>query len=461
MANSSNTSGPPVGPDDLSREGRTSLDTRAARQLAHTTKSQPQMQNISPRWLLRLLPWVEAKGGVYRLNRRLTYAVGDGRLGFVATGARVQIVPATLGELPLLRGYADAEVLGNLAPRFEQREVAAGELIVERGQPAEHVVVIVHGKAQKIGQGKFGDNTVLENLADGDHFGDQAVVESDDVWEFSVKAVTRCIVLSLQQQVFEQLIRHNPGLAAPQDKAGQAAIEMAAGHDGEPVLPTTFVDYDPAPREYELSLAQTILKVHTRVSDIYNDPMIQLQEQTRLTIEAVRERQEWEMLNNREFGLLHNVDFKQRIHPRSGPPTPDDMDELISRRRKTRLILAHPRVIAAFSRECSDRGVYPTEVAVEGRHVIAWRGIPILPSDKIPITDAGTSSILAMRLGEKDQGVIGLHQTGIPNEVEPSLSVRPMTIGTNAITQYLVTAYFSAVVMIPDALGMLEDVQIT
>lgn len=455
-------------------DGKTALDTRAARQLAHTTKSQPQMQNISPRWLLRLLPWIEVKGGVYRVNRRLTYTVGDGRLAFVHTGAKVELIPGSLTELPLLRGFTDdGEILRNLAARFTQRTVAPGELIVERGQSAEHVIVIVHGKAQKIGQGKFGDETVLDNLADGDHFGDEAVVKSDDAWEFSVKAVTRCIVLALEQKVVEQLIGHNPSLAAhiegfkarlakPQDKAGQAAIEIAAGHKGEPIIPDTFVDYDPAPREYELSLAQTVLKVHTRVSDLFNDPMIQYQEQLRLTIEAVRERQEWEMLNNREFGLLHNTDFKQRIHPRSGPPTPDDMDELVSRRRKTRLILAHPKVIAAFSRECSKRGVYPTEVAVEGRHVIAWRGIPILPTDKIPVSDAGTSSILAMRLGDqKDQGVVGLHQTGLPGEVEPGLSVRPMTIGTNAISQHLVTAYFSAAVMVPDALGMLEDVQIS
>src|SRR4051812_6071133 len=94
-------------PDAGRDAGHTSLDTRAARQLAHTTKSAPQMQDISPRWLLRMLPWVEAKGGVYRVNRRLTYAVGDGRLGFTTTGAKVQLIPATLGELPLLRGYAD------------------------------------------------------------------------------------------------------------------------------------------------------------------------------------------------------------------------------------------------------------------------------------------------------------------------------------------------------------------
>src|SRR5581483_9666125 len=196
-------------------DGKTALDTRAARQLAHTTKSQPQMQNISPRWLLRLLPWVEVKGGVYRLNRRLTYAVGDGRLAFVHTGAKVELIAGALTELPLLRGFVDdGEILRNLAARFVQRTVAPGELIVARGQPAEHVVVLVHGKAQKIGQGKFGEPTVLDNLADGDHFGDEAVVTDDDAWEFSVKAVTRCIVLSLEQKVVEQLIAHNPSLAA-------------------------------------------------------------------------------------------------------------------------------------------------------------------------------------------------------------------------------------------------------
>lgn len=451
--------------------GPTSLDTRAARQLAHTTKSPPQMQDISPRWLLHLLPWVEARGGVYRVNRRLTYSVGDGRLGFVTTGATAQVIPATLGELPLLRGLDDPELLRGLAARFVQREVRPGALIVERGQSADHIVVLVHGKAQKLGVGKFGDLTVLEQLAGGDHFGDQAVVESNDQWAFSVKAVTACTVLALPQQVLEQRIADSPAFAAhverfkhrlarPQDKAGQAAIELAAGHRGEPALPGTFVDYDPAPREYELGLVQTILKVHTRVSDLYNQPMDQLQEQLRLTIAAVRERQEAELLNNREFGLLHNADLKQRIFTRGGRPTPDDLDELLCRRRKTQLLLAHPRAIAAFSQECSARGVYPTEVQVQGRRAQAWRGVPLLPSDKIPIRD-GTTAILALRLGEKDQGVIGLHQTGIPDEVEPGLSVRRMTIGNAAITQYLVTAYFSAAVLVPDALGILEDVQVS
>ncbi|MDQ3773416.1 MAG: Crp/Fnr family transcriptional regulator, partial [Pseudomonadota bacterium] len=71
----------------------TSLDTAAARNLATTTKSVPQMQEITSRWLLRMLPWVEVSGGTYRVNRRLSYAVGDGRVTFTTTGAEVRVIP--------------------------------------------------------------------------------------------------------------------------------------------------------------------------------------------------------------------------------------------------------------------------------------------------------------------------------------------------------------------------------
>jgi hypothetical protein len=191
------------------------------------------------------------------------------------------------------------------------------------------------------------------------------------------------------------------------------------------------------------------------------EPMNQTQEQLRLTIEALKEKQEDELVNNRDFGLLHNADFKQRIHTRSGPPTPDDMDELLATVWKDpSFFLAPPRTIAAFGQECNRRGIYPTSIDLSGNRVPAWRDIPIFPGNKIPITDHRTSSIMLMRVGEKNQGVIGLHQAGIPDEVEPSLSVRFMGINEKAIINYLVSIYFSAAVLVPDALGILESVEI-
>jgi hypothetical protein len=203
-----------------------------------------------------------------------------------------------------------------------------------------------------------------------------------------------------------------------------------------------------------------VLRVHSRVADLYNDPMDQTEQQLRLTVEALRERQEHELINNLEFGLLHNADLKQRIQTRTGPPTPDDLDELLSRRRKSQYFLAHPRAIAAFGQECSRRGIYPQSIEMNGHTVPAWRGVPILPCNKIPITKTHTSSILVMRTGEEHEGVIGLHQTGIPDEYQPSLNVRFMGIDEEAIISYLVSAYYSAAVLVPDALGILEEVQI-
>jgi hypothetical protein len=204
-----------------------------------------------------------------------------------------------------------------------------------------------------------------------------------------------------------------------------------------------------------------VLQIHTRVADLFNEPMNQTEQQLRLTVEALKERQEDELVNNREFGLLYNADFKQRIHTRSGPPTPNDMDELLATVWKDpSFFLAHPRTIAAFGQECSRAGIYPTSVDMSGNMVPAWRGIPILPCNKIPISDTRTSSIMLMRVGEKNQGVIGLHQAGIPDEIEPSLSVRFMGINDKAIISYLVSRYFSTAVLIPDALGILENVEI-
>ncbi len=188
--------------------------------------------------------------------------------------------------------------------------------------------------------------------------------------------------------------------------------------------------------------------------------MDQVAEQVRLTAEALRERQESELINNPEFGLLANAAPAQRIHTRSGPPTPDDLDELLCRRRKTKFFLAHPRAIAAFGRECNKRGIYPPTALADGRQVTAWRGVPVLPCPKIPLSEHGITSILAMRTGLEDEGVIGLHQTGLPDEVEPGLSVRLRGIDDKGIMSYLVSAYYSAVILVPDALGVLDNVEI-
>ncbi|GAA3441379.1 family 2B encapsulin nanocompartment shell protein [Planomonospora venezuelensis] len=442
---------------------RLSLGTAAARTLATTAKTPPQMQAITPRHLLRVLPWVEVDGA-YRVNRRLTFTAGDGRVPLVSTGARVEVVPAGLRELPSLHGYGDARVLGALAGRFVQHELEAGERV-----PPGQVVLVARGKIAETGTGAYGGRRVLRVLADGDHLGDLTGPAGTGPDGAAAEAVTSCTVLVLSRADADELVAGSAGLRdrlrrpssdRPRNRYGEADIALAAGHAGEPVLPGTFVDYELSPREYELSVAQTVLRVHTRVADLYNEPMNQTEQQLRLTVEALRERQEHELVNNREFGLLHNADLRQRIHTRSGPPTPDDLDDLLSRRRRSHCFLAHPRAIAAFGRQCNRLGLYPAVTEAGGATVMAWRGVPVLPCDKIPVTDGGLTSIMVMRMGEKDQGVVGLRRTGLVDEYEPGLSVRFMGIDEHAVISYLVTAYYSAAVLVPDALGILESVEV-
>ncbi|MFD6417479.1 family 2B encapsulin nanocompartment shell protein [Streptomyces sp. NPDC060194] len=450
---------------------QTSLGTAAARTLATTAKSVPQMQEITSRWLLRMLPWVQTEGGVYRVNRRLTYNVGGGRVEFVQDGAAVRVFPRTLAELALLRGFDDIEVLTALADRCVAHPFRAGETLVEGGTPADRLHLIAHGRLGQTAVGRYGDALTLDVLADGDRFGEHALLDADARWEQTVTAETPGVLLTLSRADFTAVLSRAPHLrdhvaqAAArsrrrQNHRGEAEIALSAGHVGEPRLPGTFVDYDLTPRAYELSAAQTILRVHTRVSDLYNGPMDQAREQLRLTIEALRERQEHELINNREFGLLHNADFRHRVQPHSGPPTPDDLDTLLSRRRGCRFYLAHPRTIAAIGRGLNAYGIRPEHVELDGRPVLAWRGVPILPSDKIPVTRENTSSILVMRTGEDNQGVIGLHHTGLPDEYEPGVSVRFTGIDDRAVASYLVSTFYSAAILVPDAVGVMENVQI-
>ena len=238
-------------------------------------------------------------------------------------------------------------------------------------------------------------------------------------------------------------------------------IEVACGSRDERTLPQTFVDYVETPREYTLSAITTVVDVHTRVSDLFSHPHDQIREQLRLTVEKVKERQEAELINNVDYGLLNNVDPGFKVAARGAAPTPDDLDELLSRIwKEPAFFLAHPRAIAAFGRECTYRGVPPPTATIFGSPFITWRGIPLIPTDKLLIDGAGKTNILLLRTGERKQGVVGLFQPGLPGEQTPGLSIRFMGIDRNSIASYLVSLYCSAAVLAEDALGVLENVEV-
>lgn len=243
-------------------------------------------------------------------------------------------------------------------------------------------------------------------------------------------------------------------------KNPQDVVVACTTREDETELPQTFVDYDEAPREYFLNGVSTIVDVHTRISDLYSSPFDQVKEQLRLAIETIKETQEGQLINNPDYGLLANVHPDQVLFPLTGAPTPDDLDLLLTKVwKEPAFFLTHPDAIAAFGRECTRRGVPPPTVSLFGSQFLTWRGVPLIPSDKVPVVD-GKTKILLLRIGDKRQGVVGLYQPGLAGEQSPGLSVRFMGINRAAIASYLVSLYCSLVVQSPDALAVLDDVEI-
>jgi CRP-like cAMP-binding protein len=430
------------------------------------------MEAITPRYLLRALPWVEVQAGAYRVNRHRSFTVGDGLITTEFDGNDARVFSEDLREIALLTD-ADPALLLALGASFDQETFEPGEIITEPGADADRLYVIAHGRVERWGATKYGEDALIDVLGEGDFFDEDAWV-GEQQWRHRVKAATHCVLLVLRRARLTELAARDAQLAVRLEeladsngrRPGDRPIELMAGHTGEVELPQTFVDYEEFPREYEMSIVQTVLRVHTRVSDLYNEPMSQVTEQTRLTMEALREQQERQMLQHPDYGLLHNVSVKQRVQTRSGPPTPDDLDELLTRVwKRPAFFLAHPRAIAAFGRECTRRGVPPAIMDVCGSPKLTWRGVPLLPSDKLDVngtTDGsvGTTSIVLMRVGEGERGVVGLRPAAVPDEVEPGMAVRAMGVDRRALTSYLLTAYFSVAVLVNDAIAVLENVDV-
>ena len=250
---------------------------------------------------------------------------------------------------------------------------------------------------------------------------------------------------------------------------GDTLLDALCSQDpARKTIPQGYMEYQTNPREYRLSSISTILNVDTAVDDVYGSPYDQTDEQIKLAAESLRERQESQIINNDDYGLLKNAADSQRIRPIAEAPTPDDLDELISKVWKTpSFFLAHPRAIAAFERECTRRGVPPVTASLHGGVFITWRGIPIVPTDKLfvdglktPKAKTGKTNILLVRTGEENRGVVGLYQNNVPGGQPRGLAVRFRGIDDGGVASYLLSLYCSAAILADDAIAVLEDVEV-
>ena len=362
-----------------------SVTTSVARNLATTTKTAPKMMSITPRFLLRLLPWVQVDGGTYRVNRTKVELTKAERIEVEVSAGAASFAPETLRSVPLFSKLPDA-ILARMASRFKTEAVSLGNKLIVEGEDRNKFFIIAQGQVEVLSKGVHGSDLRIALLTEGEFFGETDLL-SDKPSDITVRTITPCILVTLSRKdldatlkeapklldEFKKVLAEHEELRSTVNRYGERNIDLVSGFAENVEIPETFVDYSEKPREYSLSSVQTVVRVHTRVSDLYNGPYDQLEEQMRLTIEGIKERQEWELINSPKFGLVHSAEPAMRISTRYGAPTPDDLDDLLALVWKhPAFFLAHPKAIAAFERECTWRGVPPVTsnfFGVAGHHL--------------------------------------------------------------------------------------------
>jgi len=103
--------------------------------------------------------------------------------------------------------------------------VAAGEIIVRQGAPADKIFIIVKGEVVVEREEPDGSKVELETLKDGQFFGEVAIMR-DTPREATARAKTDVTLLALQRDTFQRLVAGSLGAAPDFDRVIKQRMEQ-------------------------------------------------------------------------------------------------------------------------------------------------------------------------------------------------------------------------------------------
>ena len=103
--------------------------------------------------------------------------------------------------------------------------VAAGEIIVRQGAPADKMFIIVKGEVSVAREEPDGSKTELETLSDGQFFGELAILR-DTPREATAKAETDVMLLAMQRETFQKLVAGSLGATEDFDRVIKQRMEQ-------------------------------------------------------------------------------------------------------------------------------------------------------------------------------------------------------------------------------------------
>jgi len=177
--------------NDLQR----SVTTATARQLATTTKTAPQMGSITPRLLLKLLPWVQVNSGTYRVNRTKVELKKAERIEVEYLEGIPSFRSDSLRRIPLFSNI-DEEIVNRLAKRFVIEEVELGDSLIKEGEDRQKFFIVASGQVEILSKGPHGEELRVGILSQGEYFG-EADLLSDKAASVSVRSITPGVFFTL------------------------------------------------------------------------------------------------------------------------------------------------------------------------------------------------------------------------------------------------------------------------
>lgn len=488
-----------------SSDTKHSIGIDSAKNLAHIQGTPVQIPYTTPRLLLKALEWLDVENGILQINQ-VNY-LSDIKKQIAKPTSQINFqdyyfLSDLLKSVPLFRVIPD-DLIKEILQGLYQKTVNAGDVIVKEGELGNKFYIVTEGQfdvsieIQK-------KPSIIKSLGSGDYFGEMALID-DSPRRASIIAASKGSLLCLNKETFAKIVNH-PDLKQQLQEAfknrkrelelsyysaTEVEMPLISGHIGEPLIPQTYANYVERPKQIHLSLVQVVIGLHTRINDLYNScAHNQLGDQLKVAIENIEERVELEIINNKQFGLLAAADPDLVIQ--SGDENIlDELDQMLSLVWKNpSFFVAHPKIILKLSKAATALSLSLQIVNFQGHNCISWRGVPILPSSKMPVSEGGSrplvqesdrggqeggsagqgskaeySDVILLRTGLDNQGVVGLHKLDVYSDIVvsngiKSLAIKEMGINQHSIENYLLTKYFSVAILVPDALAVLKNVRL-
>jgi CRP-like cAMP-binding protein len=112
-----------------------------------------------------------------------------------------------IGRLPFFRHLSRDAVI-EINRLFEDRDIAAGQVIYFEGDPGEYLYLVATGKVKLVRHTSSGRDVLLDILRGGEYFGSLAI--RGQAYAESAAAQTDCCILQISTHNFEKVLNHYP-----------------------------------------------------------------------------------------------------------------------------------------------------------------------------------------------------------------------------------------------------------